>query len=102
MVISKSTVSNLSLHLRAIFNLSLESWGSVKDVRMEEQEASQRKEKRMQVTRMRLNQDGMEVKPEWGARKARSEIEKITVNGIGDEGWRVADEAFIEGLSLKY
>ena len=51
---------------------------------------------------MRLNQDGMEVKPEWGAKKARSEIEKITVNGIGDEGWRVADEAFIEGLSLKY
>ena len=44
-------ISILSLHLRAIFNLSLESSGSVKDVRMEEQEASQRKEKRMQVNR---------------------------------------------------
>ena len=51
---------------------------------------------------MRLNQDKMEVKPESRSRKGRSEIEKITVNGIGDEGWRVADEAFIEGLSLEY
>ena len=44
-------ISILSLHLRAIFNLSLESSGSVQEARMEEQEASQRKEKRMQVTR---------------------------------------------------
>merc|ERR1712004_771098 len=34
--------------------MGLESWGSVKDVRMEEQEASQRKEKRMQELRNEL------------------------------------------------
>ena len=42
-------ISILSLHLQAIFNLSLESSGSVQEAGMEEQEASQRKEKRMQV-----------------------------------------------------
>ena len=56
-------ISILSLHLRAIFNLSLESSGSVQEAGMEEQEASQRKEKRMQVTRDgRLGGGGLK----WG------------------------------------
>ena len=42
-------ISILSLHLRAIFNLSLESSGSVQEAGMEEQEASKRKENRMKV-----------------------------------------------------